>query len=99
MEGTEAYFLLFPNEKNIYIQIIPIRSIYYFKYGHIGSYFYTISRVLVTNTLFYFNGCIKHNIFQYKKLSLLEGTETYFLLFSNEKIYLYKLFQCAVYII
>ena len=48
-------------------------------------------RILVINTL--------KIIFQYKKISLLEGTEAYFLLFPNEKIYTYKLFQYAVYII
>ena len=39
-----------------------MRSIYYLKYSDICSYFHAICRVLVTNTLFYFNGCIKNII-------------------------------------
>ena len=59
--------------------------------------FHAIYRVLVTNTSFYFNGCI-HNIIPLQKLLLLEGTEASFLLFSNKK-YIFKLFQYALYII
>ena len=61
LEGTEASFLLFSNKK-IHIQIIPIRTIYYLKYGYIGCYFFYLYNMLVTNTSFYFNVCIK-NIF------------------------------------
>ena len=35
-EGTEVSFSLFPNKK-IHIQIITMRSIYYLKYGDLGT--------------------------------------------------------------